>query len=256
MKTMTRAKTRIVSTKKGRRLSSPVIGLAAAVLLGALPGTAPSLSAQAGAAGTPGAERGLARQIGCLRGRPMPACKSYWLIEMQGYTPLTQTTRSVTYGGGGGPVEMGVFESQLEWNVGHMVNLTPTFALGGTLSVGPHGGSGIFTGLKGRARHWLNPSLSLELAGGLLETGARHPSARGTTADVRINVRDQGAFFVRWDGVSLPEEEWPGGGTDSGGFQQALSVGASAGSVPALIGTGALGLGYVIVMGLFLANAS
>lgn len=195
-------------------------------------------------------------RIGCFRGRPLPICKSYWLIELQAHTPLVQTTRLVSYSDGQ-PVEMQAFESNVEWNVGHMVNVTPTFAVGGALSVGPHGGSGIFTGLKARARHWLSEDLSIELAGGLLEYGQQYPSARGATADVRINVRDQGAFFVRWDGASLSRVQHPDASyVDEGGFQQAISVGAAAGSAPGLIATGALGLGYVILLGIFLADAS
>lgn len=193
-------------------------------------------------------------RTGCFRGRPLPACKSFWLVEMQGFTPLVQTKRLVRYSDGQ-PVEATAFESSLEWNLGHMVNVSPTFAIGGTLSVGPHGGSGIFTGLKARARHWLSEDLSLELAGGLLEAGGHYPSARGATADARINVRDHGAFFVRWDGVSLSGIQYPDASyVDEGGFQQAVYVGAAAGSVPALIGTGALGLGYVIVIALVIAG--
>lgn len=193
-------------------------------------------------------------RTGCFRGRPLPTCKSFWLVEMQAYKPLAQSTRTVSYSDGQ-PVEMTAFESSLEWNVGHMVNLSPTFAIGGALSVGPHGGSGIFTGLKARARHWLSEDLSFELSGGLLEAGGHYPSARGATADARINVRDHGAFFVRWDGVSLPGERYPDTSyLDEGGFQQAISVGAAAGSLPALIATGALGLGYVIVIGLVIAG--
>ena len=195
-------------------------------------------------------------RIGCFRGRPLPACKSFWLVEMQGYTPLAQTTRLVSYSDGR-PAPMKAFESSLEWNVGHMVNVSPAFAIGGTLSVGSHGGSGVFTGLKARARHWLSRDLSIELAGGLLESGVAYPSARGATADVRINVRDQGAFFIRWDGAKLPGVEYPDARyVDEGGFQQAISVGASAGSVPALVGTGALGLGYVILLGIYLGQSS
>lgn len=195
-------------------------------------------------------------RTGCFRGRPLPACKSFWLLELQGFTPLAQTTRLVSYSDGR-PVEMTAFEGTLEWNLGHMVNVSPTFAIGGTLSVGPHGGSGIFTGLKARARHWLSEDLSLELAGGLLEAGGHYPSARGATADVRINVRDQGAFFVRWDGVSLPGERHPDARyVDEGGFQQAVSVGVAAGSVPALVATGALGLGYVIFIALYLGASN
>jgi hypothetical protein len=186
----------------------------------------------------------------------LPSCKSFWLVEMQGFEPLAQSTRNVRYSDGlAVPVE--TFESTLEWNVGHMVNVTPAWAFGGTLSVGSQGGSGIFTGVKLRARRWISPDWSLELAGGLLESGAQYPSARGVTADLRINVRDQGAFFVRWDRVRVSVQSWPDDSYfDPGGHQQAVSLGAAAGSVPALIGTGALGLGYVILLALFLSDSN
>ena len=194
-------------------------------------------------------------RVGCLRGQPLPACKSFWLVEMQGYTPLAQSSRRVTYGSVQ-PVEIQAFESNLEWNLGHMVNLTPTFALGGTLSIGPSGGTGIFSGARLRARRWISPDWSLEVSGGLLDSDARYPSARGVTFDARVNIRDQGAFFVRWDGASLSPESFPESGHfDPGGFQQAISIGAAAGSVPALVGTGALGLGYVILLGVYLSDS-
>lgn len=223
--------------------------------IGMMGAWAPMVSGEAGLQAQ-GEQASAAPRIGCFRGRPLPACKSFWIVEMQGYQPLAQTTRSVSYSDGR-PVEMTAFESSLEWNVGHMVNVSPTFAIGGTLSVGPHGGSGIFTGLKARARHWLSQDLSLELAGGLLDAGGDYPPASGATADIRINIRDQGAFFVRWDGVSLSDVQFPDASYfDEGGFQQAISVGASAGSVPALIATGALGLGYVILLGIYLGDSS
>ena len=229
--------------------------LGGVVAIGVMGAWAPTVS---GVAGLQAQEEqaSAAPRTGCFRGRPLPTCKSFWIVEMQGYQPLAQTTRLVSYSDGR-PVEMTAFEGSLEWNVGHMVNVGPTFAIGGTLSVGSHGGSGIFTGLKARARHWISEDLSLELAAGLLEAGGQYPSARGATADVRVNIRDQGAFFVRWDGVSLSGVQFPDASYfDEGGFQQAISVGAAAGSVPALIGTGALGLGYVIVLGIFLGNSS
>ena len=194
-------------------------------------------------------------RVGCLRGQPLPTCKSFWLLEMQGYTPLTRTSRRVTYGSVR-PVEVQAFESNLEWNLGHMVNLTPTFALGGTLSIGPSGGTGIFSGARLRARRWISPDWSLEVSGGLLDSDVRYPSARGVTFDARVNIRDQGAFFVRWDGASLSPESFPESEYfDPGGFQQAISIGAAAGSVPALVGTGALGLGYVILLGVYLSDS-
>lgn len=216
--------------------------------------SAPAVGEGAGLAAQEPDEAG--PQIGCFRGRPLPACKTFWLIELQGYKPLAQTTRTITYSDGN-PVSVRAFEGTLEWNAGHMINLTPSFAVGGLLSIGPRGGSGAFAGLKARARHWLSEDLSVELTGGLLEAASQYPSGRGATADVRINIRDQGAFFVRWDGVSLgAREQVEPGYVDERGFQQAISIGAAAGSWPAVIGTGALGLGYVIVLGLFLANYS
>lgn len=208
-------------------------------------------SAGAPQAPTQGAQ---APQVGCLRGRPLPACTTFWIVEMQGSTPLAQTTRIVSYSG---EYEQGsnALDQELEWNLGHMVNLSPTFALGGVLTLG-NGNSDALTGVRLRARRWLGQDVSVELQAGLLRTtagGATYPGIHGATTDVRLNIRDHGSFFVRWDGVDIPEKhgnvDW--WFHDPGGFHHGVSVGASAGSVPALIGTGALGLGYVILLGLW-----
>lgn len=193
-------------------------------------------------------------KVGCLRGQPLPACKSFWIVEMQGTTALLQTSRVVSYGGGY-ETATDAFEERLEWNLGHMVNLTPTFALGGTFTVG-NGNTDALTGVRLRARRWMSRDISVEGEGGLLRTtagGATYPGVTGVTAGLRLNIRDQGSFFVRWDGVSLPEvrqtDSWIF--HDPGGFHHGLSVGASAGSVPALIGTGALGLAYTVLLALW-----
>lgn len=194
-----------------------------------------------------------APQIGCFRGRPLPDCRSFWIVEMQGSTPLAQTERGVTWSGGQ-TVAREAFDHVLEWNLGHMANLTPTFALGGVVTAGT-GSDGPFTGLKLRARRWLTSEVSLEVEGGLMQTNAmntRFPAETGGTADVRLNIRDQGSFYVRWDGVTLSEQVLGPDYADPGGFQQALSVGVSAGSVPALVGSGALGLGYLVLIALFI----
>lgn len=199
---------------------------------------------------------GSRHQIGCLRGEPLPACRSFWLVEMQAHTPMAQTTRPVSHGDGRTPVPMAAFESVLEWNVGHMVNLSPSWAVGGALSAGT-GQLDPVIGLKVRARRWMSEDWSVELQSGLLRTSHASPTASGVTADLRVNIRDQGAFYVRWDALDLPpRESLHSGYLDPGGVQQALSVGAAAGSVPALVGTGALGLGYLVLWGLYLATYS
>ena len=40
------------------------------------------------------------QQVGCFRGRPLPACKTFWIFEMQGSGPLVQTSRAVQSPGG------------------------------------------------------------------------------------------------------------------------------------------------------------
>ncbi len=197
-----------------------------------------------------------APRVGCFRGRPLPACRSFWIVEMQGEAPVAQTTRTITFTGEL-PREMRLFEKKLEWNLGHMLNLTPRHAVGGVLTFGTSNQFGV----KLRGRRWLNADLSVELEGGLLtgmevhyvvDPGGRRTvlrvpdTARSVTGDARLNIRDQGYIYVRWDGVQVPPEQDPTFLTAEGGFQQALSVGAGLGSVPALVGTGALGIGSVI----------
>ena len=196
-------------------------------------------------------------QVGCLRGRPLPACRTFWIVEMQGSTPLVQTRRTVVYDGGNLEQGSNAIDNVLEWNVGHMVNVTPSFAVGGLFTLGT-GNTDVLTGMRLRARHWLSENLSLELEGGLLRTDAgssRYPGVYGGTVDVRLDIRDQGSFYVRWDGVDLEERRFDYM-FDPGGFHHGLSVGASAGSVPALIGTGVMGLAWTILFAIYVANDS
>jgi len=196
-----------------------------------------------------------AGKVGCFRGQPIPNCRSFWIFEVQGQTPVAQSRRPVFYGDAP-PVRMHSFESELEWNLGHMINLTPDWAVGGVVTVGTGTGDHI-SGAKVRARRWLNPSVSLEVQGGLLRTGNRDPAPMGVTGDLRLNIRDQGSVFVRWDGVNLVEIGAPGADYyDPAAFAQAFSVGIGIGSIPAVIGTGALGLGFAIVLGLALQDSN
>lgn len=205
-------------------------------------------------ASAPEQDAGSGPSSGCFRGRPLPACGSFWLIEMQRSTPLAQTSRTVRWGTNGPEERWDAITQTWEWNLGYMANLTPDFALGALVTIGT-GNDDFLTGTKLRARRWLSPNLSLELEGGILWTNAGgpfSPPVSGSTADLRLNFRDQGSFFVRWDGFRLPSSEpilVPGGYgfTDPGGFQHGISVGASAGSTPALIATGAFGLAIIIL---------
>ena len=189
----------------------------------------------------------------------MPDCKSFWIFEIQGSAPLYQTER-VTYIDATTQIPDGAFDSVLEWNLGHMVNLGDAFALGGVVTVGT-GNTDPLTGIKARARRWFTQDVSLELEAGLLRSNAtdtQFPGVNGGTADIRLNIRDQGSFYLRWDVLSLPEQDFPAYSSyyDPGGIHHGVSVGVSLGSVPALAGTGSLGLVYAVLLAVFIADAS
>jgi len=182
-------------------------------------------------------------RIGCFRGKPLPDCKTFWIVEMQAFVPLAQTTRTVTSGPTDFPYPYAseAFENQVEWNVGHMVNVGDVYAVGGVFTVGP-GKSDAWRGIKVRGRRWLSGNLSMEVEAGLLRDNTGDlgwAGMSGWTSALRFNVRDQGSLFVRYDGASVPEKSHPDVSSffDPGGVQHGLFIGASAGSWPALVGT-------------------
>ena len=197
------------------------------------------------------------QQIGCFRGKPLPDCKTFWIVELQGVVTVLQNTRTVTSGGDPRPYTWDVeaFDHAVEWNVGHMVNVGRGYAVGGVITVGS-GGYDPLTGLRVRGRKWLGPDLSVELEAGVISSDASYTANRtfnGWTSDLRLNIRDQGSFFVRYDGVSVADQSYPFNNyLDPGGVHHGLSLGASAGSVPALVGTGALGVVYAVLIGVYL----
>lgn len=195
-------------------------------------------------------------QLGCFRGKPLPDCKTFWIVEMQGLIPLAQNTRTVTSGGDYAyTYQAKAFENQVEWNVGHMVNVGDKWAVGGAITVGT-GGHDPFTGLRVRGRRWLGKDLSVEIEAGVLSSDAAWDATgvfNGWTSDVRLNIRDQGSFFLRYDGVTVPEQSYPYNNFfDPGATHHGLSLGASAGSVPALVGTGSLAILYAVLIGVYL----
>jgi hypothetical protein len=196
--------------------------------------------------------------IGCFRGNPLPRCKSFWIFEMQGSLQIAQTSRLVD-SGNGSPQETSAFDPVFEWNLGHMMNTSDEWAFGGVITVGT-GNSNPLTGLKARARRWMSSQVSVEAETGALwsdASGHHFPGLLGGTTALRLNIRDQGQFYLRWDVLPLPEERsnYSGGREyfDPGGVQHGVSVGASVGSVPSLVGTGALGVGFIVLLAI-LAN--
>lgn len=208
------------------------------------------------------------QRVGCFRGRPLPACKSFWIVEMQGSQPIAQTSRTVlevySVFDAQRNASVGVYENQrrafgpvLEWTLGHMANLGEKYALGGAVTAGTRNGGSGLTGLKVRLRRWLSSDFSLEAEVGAFWGNAQTVQrSTGGTAALRFNIRDQGAVYLRWDLLPLPEESRSGeyGYYDPGGTQHGLSVGVSLGSVPALIGTGALGVTMAVLIAIIVGH--
>ena len=107
-----------------------IMGMALIVM-----GVVPAIPASAQGSGDPDARR----QVGCRRGRRLPACSTFWIIEMQGSSPIAQSSRTVRFSSdperSGSPQffdhQVPTFASVLEWNLSHMANLRDKYALGG-----------------------------------------------------------------------------------------------------------------------------
>ena len=101
----------------------------------------------------------------------------------------------------------------------------------------------------------MGKDLSVEVEAGVLSSEAVYGDGaivNGWTSDLRLNIRDQGSFFVRYDGVSVPEQSYPVNDYfDPGATHHGLSLGATAGSFPALVATGSLGIVYAVLFALY-----
>ena len=184
----------------------------------------------------------------CYRGRPAPHCQRFVLTELGYYARAAGSTESYsqTYTGSDGQSTTTSYtendmSSQLTWEVGMMTNRGPRAALGATLLLG-FGDSGGDVGLKGRYRRWLGrDGAALDVGGGVIRgtTNGRSGTRTGTglTGDVALNAADYGAIVVRMDMLRA-----------EGRNTSAIYGGVRLGSKPALVGTGALAVGFVLLL--------
>lgn len=213
----------------------------------ALPGAARSQTS-----GAPDPVGDPAGRVGCFRGRPLPDCRSFWIFEIQVTTPVASRDR-VFLGADGSTYRGETLDRELEWNVGHMVNVSSRLALGGVLTAGTGSPDGL-AGVKVRGRYRLDPEVSLELEGGWLRSqanGTRPDGVDGVTADLRLNLADRISAFATWDRLFYDPDPYAVGTRDDG-----FSVGLGLGSWPAVVGTGVVGLAFAVLLGLYVSQAS
>ena len=185
----------------------------------------------------------------CFNGARQSKCATFVIAEMQGSTPLIQSTRAVSWGDA--PVELGHFDERLAWELGLMHNVSDRWAVGGTARLGS-GSAGALRALSARARRWMSDVVAVEVSAGASYEEDTYPNGPKVdfTADARLNFRDDAYVGLRYDQVGLPSTRNEWGGFDAGGEQRALSLLAGVGSEWALGGSAAAGLGMILLLAL------
>jgi hypothetical protein len=180
----------------------------------------------------------------CWRGRPLPACEWFALFEFGYLEPLATTRlREPSTLPGAPPREEIAFGRQLTWSVGAMRNVGPRTAFGGAAVIGAALEAGPYVVATARARRWVAPAASIEVAAGpgaaqvpmpiFVDRSAGPDQWRpALVAEARANLGDLAALTAR--GIVVPSA---GGRAHAGAF-----VGASAGSWAAAVGTAAAGV--------------
>jgi hypothetical protein len=104
----------------------------------------------------------------CWRGRPAPACRSFWITEF-GYDVVIASTSTRTVYSDGFSNSYRDLDSRLVWTIGPMINRDNGRAVGGTLTLGP-GQDGTRAAIEGRYRRWTTSGggSSLDLSGGIV----------------------------------------------------------------------------------------
>lgn len=185
----------------------------------------------------------------CYRGRPKPSCDRFVLTELGFYRRVASTVivrEFERFDGGVGRTSRPAVGNHLAWEVGLMANRGRKSAVGGTLllGVGEEGGR---IGVKGRYRRWLTAdNIAADYSAGLIvaqvDRGSPYLGSgrAGVTADASLNAADYGAVTARVDVIPT-----------SGRTAAALYGGVRLGSRPALVGTGLLAAGFVVLIAAF-----
>ena len=186
----------------------------------------------------------------CWRGKPAPACHTFWITEMSVEYPFLSTTTTYTdnYGSFTQTFTRRDVSPQLLWTIGPMWNTSPNRALGMTVSYGiVHDGGRV--ALEGRRRYWSDAKSSFDLTAGLVHmdlpplAGGVANSGYGLTASAYALGGDVIHVNARADLVSAGNRVHAG-----------ASVGAGFGSLGAAGATIALGALVVANLGTLCAE--
>jgi hypothetical protein len=160
-------------------------------------------------------------------------CDWFFLVEGGFYKPVHNTVRPVP-----APTERydvrglipGAFGNHGTWEIGAMANVKRRSAVGATALWGAGGVGSFRTGVRARYRHWLNDTISAEVAAGpiwMTIEDAGGASGMAISTDLRVSFHDRFALSYRLDRVH--RRDFAAG--------HAAYVGASLGSKTAIVGT-------------------
>lgn len=120
----------------------------------------------------------------CWRGKPLPACRSFFLTEMAGEYAFatTRTNYTLTFGSQVEKRSVADETPQLLWRIGPMFNTGPSHAIGVTLSAGTVNEGGR-EAIELRGRRWIDVGQALDVSAGALRMdipkSPEHPTGAG-----------------------------------------------------------------------------
>lgn len=170
----------------------------------------------------------------CFRGRPTPDCSAYTLTEF-----AIVIHREFFYTVAENPF-------YISWELGVMANASSRSSVGGTLLAG-HDGGGDRLGVKARYRHWIGPTIGLDIAPGILIAGSTSSGAEfvspGFTGHIGLTWKDLFAATVQFEVVRFSGPLPPG---ETPGSEAIVSVGVRLGSYVGTVSGLAVLAGYLI----------
>lgn len=139
----------------------------------------------------------------CTVGRPQPSCERLLVAQFTFYPRIERSSE---------------LDAPYEWEIGLLVNRSPTHAAGATVVLGMDG-EGIRTAIKGRYRRWLGRYAALDASGGMAY--ARRDQAGpfetdpafGVTGDLAVGLTDLVSVGVRADLMWSGLDRGPAGAT-------------------------------------------
>ena len=137
----------------------------------------------------------------CWRGKPAPACHSFWVTEISVEYPFatTATTYTFTEGTYSTRYSRRDVTAQLFWTVGPMFNTSSNRALGVTASAG-FVGDGSRVAVEARRRYWTAERSAFDLSAGIVRMNV--PYHPGSTVNDGYGLT-AGAYAVGGDLVHV-----------------------------------------------------